>query len=317
MKRFTIAAALADGPRTGVHGQGRRPVRSPATPTITPNGGLVTTNQVYSPFGGYQTQNVVRLAVGGRAAAVRHRRRVRQHHGQATGSTRYGGCTTAGTTTARRTPTAGTATATTAAGNADEANSETQHGPSLSEAGSCCVSRLPHLDHPALRQHHLVVLADKQQLPADAARRAVVGAHVVRFAAQREHPFGAVRRRVHQRQVNVGGGAVAERERRGAVELVEQRRRPGRAPPSAAPPTAPTGTRRRGTLPAPSRSGRRRRAARRTRAPSMNPRTFGALAQVEAAPGRYSLFTGGVGVALFAAACLDADPRFPVLDGWD
>jgi hypothetical protein len=39
-----------------------------------------------------------------------------------------------------------------------------------------------------------------------------------------------------------------------------------------------------------------------------------ALAQTEAAPGRYSLFTGGVGVALFAAACLDADPRFPILD---
>ena len=42
-----------------------------------------------------------------------------------------------------------------------------------------------------------------------------------------------------------------------------------------------------------------------------------ALAQAAAAPGRYSLFTGGVGVALFAAACLDADPQFPVLDGWD
>jgi hypothetical protein len=39
-----------------------------------------------------------------------------------------------------------------------------------------------------------------------------------------------------------------------------------------------------------------------------------ALAQTEAAPGRYSLFTGGVGVALFASACLDADPRFPILD---
>jgi Lanthionine synthetase C-like protein len=32
--------------------------------------------------------------------------------------------------------------------------------------------------------------------------------------------------------------------------------------------------------------------------------------------GRYSLFTGDVGAALFAAACLDADPRFPILDGW-
>ena len=29
---------------------------------------------------------------------------------------------------------------------------------------------------------------------------------------------------------------------------------------------------------------------------------------------RYSLFTGDVGTALFAAACLDADPRYPVVD---
>ena len=39
-----------------------------------------------------------------------------------------------------------------------------------------------------------------------------------------------------------------------------------------------------------------------------------ALGQVERTPGRYSLFTGDLGVALFAASCLDADPRFPVLD---
>jgi hypothetical protein len=39
-----------------------------------------------------------------------------------------------------------------------------------------------------------------------------------------------------------------------------------------------------------------------------------ALAQAQALPGRYSLFTGGVGVALFAAGCLDADARFPMLD---
>jgi hypothetical protein len=38
------------------------------------------------------------------------------------------------------------------------------------------------------------------------------------------------------------------------------------------------------------------------------------LAQAEKTPGRYSLFTGDVGAALFAAACLDADARFPVLD---
>jgi hypothetical protein len=29
---------------------------------------------------------------------------------------------------------------------------------------------------------------------------------------------------------------------------------------------------------------------------------------------RYSLFTGDVGTALFAAACLDLDTRFPVID---
>jgi hypothetical protein len=39
-----------------------------------------------------------------------------------------------------------------------------------------------------------------------------------------------------------------------------------------------------------------------------------ALAQAQASPGRYSLFTGGVGVALFAAACLDGVADFPILD---
>ncbi|HEY8108055.1 MAG TPA: LanC-like protein [Gaiellaceae bacterium] len=39
-----------------------------------------------------------------------------------------------------------------------------------------------------------------------------------------------------------------------------------------------------------------------------------ALAQVSRMPGRYSLFTGGAGTALFAAACLDADARYPVLE---
>lgn len=33
--------------------------------------------------------------------------------------------------------------------------------------------------------------------------------------------------------------------------------------------------------------------------------------------GRYSLWTGDVGVALFAADCLDARARYPILDGWD
>jgi Lanthionine synthetase C-like protein len=39
-----------------------------------------------------------------------------------------------------------------------------------------------------------------------------------------------------------------------------------------------------------------------------------ALAQATRVPGRYSLFTGGPGTALFAAACLDTDPRYPVFE---
>ena len=46
-----------------------------------------------------------------------------------------------------------------------------------------------------------------------------------------------------------------------------------------------------------------------------------ALEQVERARdtygrGRYTLFTGDVGAALFAHACRDADPRFPTMDVW-
>jgi hypothetical protein len=39
--------------------------------------------------------------------------------------------------------------------------------------------------------------------------------------------------------------------------------------------------------------------------------------RAEVGHGRYSLFTGDLGVALFAASCLDADARLPVLDAWD
>ena len=39
-----------------------------------------------------------------------------------------------------------------------------------------------------------------------------------------------------------------------------------------------------------------------------------ALRQAGRMPGRYSLFTGGAGTALFAAACLEADARYPVLE---
>ena len=40
-----------------------------------------------------------------------------------------------------------------------------------------------------------------------------------------------------------------------------------------------------------------------------------ALGQVERMPGRYSLWTGDVGVALYAADCLDTHAQYPVLDG--
>jgi len=39
-----------------------------------------------------------------------------------------------------------------------------------------------------------------------------------------------------------------------------------------------------------------------------------ALEQAAHMPSRYSLFTGGAGTALFAAACLDADARYPVFE---
>jgi lantibiotic modifying enzyme len=38
--------------------------------------------------------------------------------------------------------------------------------------------------------------------------------------------------------------------------------------------------------------------------------------RAEVGHGRYSLFSGDLGVALFASACLEGKARFPVLDGW-
>jgi hypothetical protein len=42
-----------------------------------------------------------------------------------------------------------------------------------------------------------------------------------------------------------------------------------------------------------------------------------ALAQVDQLPSRYSLFTGGIGAAIFAADCIDTQARFPIVDGLD
>ncbi len=42
-----------------------------------------------------------------------------------------------------------------------------------------------------------------------------------------------------------------------------------------------------------------------------------ALEQVERRESRYALFTGDVGVALFASDCLDARARYPILETWE
>ena len=42
-----------------------------------------------------------------------------------------------------------------------------------------------------------------------------------------------------------------------------------------------------------------------------------ALEQARTRPRRYSLWTGDLGVALFAADCLDEQTRYPVLETWD
>jgi hypothetical protein len=42
-----------------------------------------------------------------------------------------------------------------------------------------------------------------------------------------------------------------------------------------------------------------------------------ALEQVRRKPPRYSLWTGDIGVALYAADCLEGRSRYPVLEGWD
>jgi hypothetical protein len=39
-----------------------------------------------------------------------------------------------------------------------------------------------------------------------------------------------------------------------------------------------------------------------------------ALEQVEQMPARHSLFTGGLGVALYAADCIDAHTRYPIME---
>jgi hypothetical protein len=42
-----------------------------------------------------------------------------------------------------------------------------------------------------------------------------------------------------------------------------------------------------------------------------------ALGQVERMPSRHSLFTGGIGAAIFAARCVEARADYPTIDSWD
>jgi Lanthionine synthetase C-like protein len=42
-----------------------------------------------------------------------------------------------------------------------------------------------------------------------------------------------------------------------------------------------------------------------------------ALGQLERMPSRYSLFTGGIGAAIFAARCVEARADYPTIDSWD
>ena len=42
-----------------------------------------------------------------------------------------------------------------------------------------------------------------------------------------------------------------------------------------------------------------------------------ALEQAAGTPGRYSLWTGDVGVAIYASDCLDARTRYPIMETWD
>jgi hypothetical protein len=64
MKRFAIAAALATVLGLGFAGTADAQYVQRWT-TVTPNGGLYTTNQVYSPFGAYQTQSMYVSPYGG------------------------------------------------------------------------------------------------------------------------------------------------------------------------------------------------------------------------------------------------------------
>lgn len=57
MKRFAITAALAVALGLGFAGTADAQYVQRWT-TVTPGGGLYTTNRVYSPFGAYQTQNI-------------------------------------------------------------------------------------------------------------------------------------------------------------------------------------------------------------------------------------------------------------------
>src|SRR5438105_10568113 len=59
-----------------------------------------------------------------------------------------------------------------------------------------------HFDHLALGERALVVIADNQELAADAADRAAVRRDVIRLQADGKHAVGGVRAGIDQRQMN-------------------------------------------------------------------------------------------------------------------
>jgi len=90
MKRFAITAALAVVLGLGFAGTADAQYVQRWT-TVTPNGGLYTTNQVYSPFGAYQTQNMYVSPYGGVRRSAYYGDVFGNTAGQVYGRSPYGG----------------------------------------------------------------------------------------------------------------------------------------------------------------------------------------------------------------------------------
>jgi hypothetical protein len=90
MKRFAITAALAVALGLGFASTADAQYVQRWT-TVTPGGGLYTTNQVYSPFGAYQTQNIFVAPNGAVRRSVYYSDVFGNTAGRASGWNPYGG----------------------------------------------------------------------------------------------------------------------------------------------------------------------------------------------------------------------------------